>query len=70
MADSLPTHELARLKMAVTGRSRAALAAHPAAGPEEAARLDALVARRLAGEPLQYLEGRVPFGPIEVKASA
>jgi release factor glutamine methyltransferase len=53
--------------MTATGRSRAGLLANPAVGPAEQARLETLTARRLAGEPLQYLEGRVPFGPIEVK---
>jgi len=55
-----------RLRAAATGRSQAALAADPALEGEERRRFDALVARRLAGEPLQYLEGTVPFGPIEV----
>ena len=53
--------------MAATGRSRADLLADPALNPAEQTRFDALVARRLAGEPLQYLEGRVPFGPVEVR---
>ena len=53
--------------MAATGRTRAALLAGPALTPEEQSRLDALVARRLAGEPLQYLEGRAPFGPVELR---
>jgi len=53
--------------MAATGRSRANLLTGPAVGPAEQARLQALIARRLAGEPLQYLEGQVPFGPVEVK---
>jgi release factor glutamine methyltransferase len=48
------------------GPSRAALFAAPVQDAEERTRLEALVARRLAGEPLQYLEGRIPFGPIEV----
>jgi release factor glutamine methyltransferase len=64
---ALPPHELARLAAAVTGRGRASLLAVPVAAGEEQARLDALVQRRLAGEPLQYLEGRLPFGPIEVR---
>jgi release factor glutamine methyltransferase len=63
----LPSHELERLAMAATGRSRAALLAAPAIAPEEQARFDALVGRRLGGEPLQYLEGAVPFGPVEVR---
>jgi release factor glutamine methyltransferase len=66
MAASLPPHELDRLRTAVTGRSRAQLLADPGLSPAERARLDELVDRRRAGEPLQYLEGRVPFGPIEV----
>ena len=53
--------------MAVTGRTRAAQLLGAPTDPGQQARLDALVTRRLAGEPLQYLEGRVPFGPIEVK---
>lgn len=53
--------------MAATGRSRAQLLADPRLDPAEQDRLDALVARRRAGEPLQYLEGRLPFGPIEVQ---
>jgi release factor glutamine methyltransferase len=52
--------------MAVTGRPRAALTRDPRLAPAEQARLDELVSRRLSGEPLQYLEGRVPFGPIDV----
>ncbi|GMQ86343.1 MAG: peptide chain release factor N(5)-glutamine methyltransferase [Acidimicrobiia bacterium] len=32
----------------------------------ERATFESLVARRRAGEPLQYLEERIPFGPIEV----
>jgi release factor glutamine methyltransferase len=46
----------------VTGRSYG-----PRLEPEQRRLLDRLVARRLAGEPLQYLEGTVAFGPIEVR---
>ena len=53
--------------MAATGRSRAELLADPTLDDVEQARLEEIVGRRRAGEPLQYLEGRVPFGPIEVK---
>jgi len=53
--------------MTATGRSRAALLAVPVTAPEEQARLDSLIGRRLDGEPLQYLEGTVPFGPVEVR---
>lgn len=66
MTPRLPAHELDRLRTAATGRSRAALVRDPALTAAEQGRLDALVARRLAGEPLQYLEGTIPFGPIDV----
>jgi release factor glutamine methyltransferase len=66
MGRSLPPHELERLAMTATGRTRAALLTHPPARGGEQDHLDALVARRLAGEPLQYLEGRIPFGPVEL----
>lgn len=39
---------------------------NPTLSTQEQDRLDALVARRRCGEPLQYVEGSVPFGPIEV----
>jgi release factor glutamine methyltransferase len=55
-----------RLARAATGRTRGALLADPAMDQGERAAWEHLVARRLAGEPLQYLEGRIPFGPIEV----
>lgn len=63
---TLPDHELRRLRAAVTGRSSASLVAEPALADSERRAFEALVERRLAGEPLQYLEGTVPFGPIEV----
>jgi release factor glutamine methyltransferase len=62
----LPKHEYDRLLMAVTGRPRAALSRDPRLSPAEREKLDELVSRRLSGEPLQYVEGRVPFGPIDV----
>ncbi len=48
--DSLPDHELRRLQAL--------------AGPNGS--VDALVERRLGGEPLQYIEGTAQFGPIEL----
>lgn len=47
----LPPHELRRLGRVAPNEDRLAL----------------LVQRRLEGEPLQYLEGTVQFGPIELK---
>ncbi len=61
----IPTHEYQRLVMAVSGRSRAEALSLDL---DDTSRrlLDDLVARREAGEPLQYLEGTVPFGPVEL----
>jgi release factor glutamine methyltransferase len=62
----LPSHEAVRLLAKATGR-------HPsdirAGVPVDIAAVDdfrRLVERRAAREPLQYLEGEVPFGPISV----
>lgn len=67
MTAELPAHERLRLLAAVTGRLPAELALEPSLTEEEEARLGELEERRRAGEPLQYLEGTVPFGPIELK---
>ncbi|MFH1103506.1 MAG: peptide chain release factor N(5)-glutamine methyltransferase [Actinomycetota bacterium] len=63
----LPPHELDRLHRTVTGRSRASLTLNPALTADEQRRLDGLIARREAGEPLQYLEGTVEFGPLTLR---
>ena len=62
---SIPEHERWRLMMAVTGRDRASLTLlAPSSG--EAEQIEGLVERRIAGEPLQYLEGSVQFGPLDL----
>lgn len=48
--DRVPPHELRRLEAV--------------AGPNNP--LEELVARRLGGEPLQYIEGTAPFGPLDL----
>ena len=63
----LPPHEAERLAAMVTGRSRACLASEPNLTPDEADRLRTLVLRRMSGEPLQYLEGDVVFGPVTLR---
>lgn len=47
---AIPPHELRRLEAVATHKQP----------------IDALVARRLAGEPLQYIEGTAPFGPLDL----
>lgn len=61
---TLPDHELRRLTDLVTGRS--ALDRTAPLDAEQRRRLERLVERRLAGEPLQYLEGTAAFGPLEL----
>jgi release factor glutamine methyltransferase len=48
--EQIPPHELSRLEAI--------------AGPSQP--LEDLVARRLGGEPLQYIEGSAPFGPLDL----
>lgn len=66
-SSGLPRHEAERLLMAATGLDRAGLAAERIDEGDVAA-FARLAARRRAGEPLQYLEGTVQFGPVELIA--
>lgn len=52
--EQIPQHELARLEAIAGSRGQ----------------LDELVARRVEGEPLQYIEGAAQFGPIELRVDA
>lgn len=63
----IPDHERLRLVRAVTGRSRTDALLDADLDPDQRRRLDTLVARREAGEPLQYVEGTVDFGPLTLK---
>ena len=65
-AGALPEQEARRLLEAASDRSASELRAGPNVGDEAAERFLHLVTRRAAGEPLQYLEGTVQFGPIEL----
>ena len=62
----LPRHEAERLLMSITGEVRAGLVAGLDLTVDQASRFEALSSRRTAGEPLQYLEGTVEFGPVEL----
>jgi len=64
--DGLRPHEADRLLRAVAGEGRAWAGDGAALDDGQRARLAELLARRRAGEPLQYLEGTAAFGPIEV----
>jgi release factor glutamine methyltransferase len=65
-SNGLPRHEIERLLVAVTGRSRSDLLREVELSEAEAATFKAFVLRRLAHEPLQYIEGSVPFGTVEI----
>ena len=60
-------HEAERLLRLVTGAARSAMVGGMPVDEERVSRFRGLVARRKAGEPLQYLEGTVQFGPIELE---
>ena len=62
----LPNHERLRLLTAVAGLGRWNGMSEPPLTPDQHRRFDELVARRLSGEPLQYLEGTITFGPLEM----
>ena len=63
---ALPHHERRRLIQAVTGLSRADLAGGVEPDAEQQSAIERLVARREAGEPLQYLEGTAQFGHLDL----
>jgi release factor glutamine methyltransferase len=63
---ALPEHEARRLLVAATGRHWTELVLGAELAPDEVERFEDLVRRRVAEEPLQYIEGTAAFGPIEV----
>lgn len=66
----LPEHEVQRLLVVSSGRSRTELLLGVDLGADVRADFESLLARRRSGEPLQYIEGRIPFGPIEVSVDS
>lgn len=65
-ASDLPDHEAIRLLLAAACVERSWLLSDPTVDSDAADRFRAYAARRRSGEPLQYIEGTVQFGPIEV----
>ena len=63
----LVPHEAERLLGSVTGANRTAVIGGLEVDANQAVRFAKLVERRKAGEPLQYLEGSVQFGPVELQ---
>lgn len=63
---SLPTHEVVRLLAAITGRPRAELLSGMVVDRPTVKMFYRLMEQRSAGMPLQYLEGTVQFGPLEL----
>ena len=63
----LPDHEARRLLQLVSGLDAAGVGLLEELEPDQEIRYQELVERRLAGEPLQYIEGTVQFGPVTVK---
>lgn len=63
---SVPRHEAERLLVVATGLSRSILLIGVDVSDEQAVVFHDLLARRESDEPLQYIEGFVPFGPAEL----
>jgi release factor glutamine methyltransferase len=63
---ALPRHEAERLLMSAAKLSRSQLVVIGEVDDAALQGFRSLEARRLAGEPLQYLEGEVPFGSVSI----
>ncbi|GMR02101.1 MAG: peptide chain release factor N(5)-glutamine methyltransferase [Acidimicrobiia bacterium] len=63
-------HEAIRLVMAATGRSRTDVLMGFDVTDHEVEWFESYVQRRLGHEPLQYIEGTVPFGPVVLYVDA
>ncbi|MDK1027500.1 MAG: peptide chain release factor N(5)-glutamine methyltransferase [Actinomycetota bacterium] len=65
--DELPRHEAVRLLMLATGRTRPDVLLGFDVTPVEREAFASFVERRRSNEPLQYIEGIVAFGPVELQ---
>ncbi len=66
----LPGHEGRRLLLAAAEEEASFLVGDPVIPPQVGESFQRLVSRRRRGEPLQYIEGSVQFGPIELDADS
>ena len=64
---SLPRHEAERLLAAATQRSRSQVIVGIDVSETDAETFRSFVRRRASDEPLQYIEGAVPFGPVTIQ---
>lgn len=64
--DDLPEHEVVRLLMAATGLPRADVILGHDLTHEQDDEAQRLLDARRSGQPLQYLEGSIPFGPADL----
>jgi release factor glutamine methyltransferase len=69
-ASRLPPHEAVRLLAVATGLEPMQARGARAFDRAQLERFSELVERRRAGEPLQYLEGEVQFGPIRLQVDS
>lgn len=65
--EGLPRHEVERLLSAASGRSRSDLMVGVEIAGDDVEVFRGFVSRRLRHEPLQYIEGSVPFGTVEIQ---
>ena len=66
-AHSLPRHEAERLLAAATRQSRSQVIVGMDVSDIDAGTFRSFVRRRESDEPLQYIEGTVPFGPVTIE---
>ena len=62
----IPDHEVVRLLMAASHTTRSQVLLGFDVSDTALSEFERLVRRRRAAEPLQYIEGSVPFGPVEI----
>jgi release factor glutamine methyltransferase len=69
-SESLPRHEAERLLAAATARSRSEVIVGFEVSDSEADIFRSYVQRRDRDEPLQYIEGTVPFGAVSINVDS